>query len=350
MLFCRRHLWSTDCLFHETQRRFAENSFSRNISSNAFIGAHKFRDRVEVRLKTNRGKDSVVPVKLVRIFSPEFQQHFLFDPKTEMSEKFALGHGPGGSAANANKNAVTIKHVVTGIVVRCSKFRDLKANRRFAMCKIDAYLEYYLLGKYSRLGRILERKRQKYLGKISRKKQLKEERDRVKGEKILLFDFYTLEKFSNKAHFSVEDAFLKNCRDGAWQWLLKNGGKRALPWILPIPTDDRSQHPNISTQEFERLLTHSVGSNRLRLTVNACLEVFGLYLARRNSFHPGDEEYELLDMDINRKLSQYAMKCKREINPELWVALLQRLSDMCNLAGGSYRVVPLGLRSLQHPS
>lgn len=50
----------------------------------------------------------------------------------ELEEKFVLGSGAGGQKVNKTHSAVRLKHLPTGLEVKCSKDRSREVNRFFA--------------------------------------------------------------------------------------------------------------------------------------------------------------------------------------------------------------------------
>ncbi|XP_014880861.1 N-lysine methyltransferase SETD8-like [Poecilia latipinna] len=50
----------------------------------------------------------------------------------ELEEQFVRGSGPGGQATNKTSNCVVLKHIPTGIVVKCHQTRSVDINRKRA--------------------------------------------------------------------------------------------------------------------------------------------------------------------------------------------------------------------------
>ncbi|XP_051750880.1 mitochondrial translation release factor in rescue [Ctenopharyngodon idella] len=50
----------------------------------------------------------------------------------ELEEQFVRGSGPGGQATNKTSNCVVLKHIPTGIVVKCHETRSVDLNRKRA--------------------------------------------------------------------------------------------------------------------------------------------------------------------------------------------------------------------------
>ncbi|KAJ1093248.1 hypothetical protein NDU88_006353 [Pleurodeles waltl] len=52
--------------------------------------------------------------------------------ENDLDEQFVRGHGPGGQATNKTNNCVVLKHMPSGIVVKCHQTRSLEQNRKIA--------------------------------------------------------------------------------------------------------------------------------------------------------------------------------------------------------------------------
>ena len=65
------------------------------------------------------------------------------DP-ADLQEKVTLGSGPGGQAVNKTANAIFLKHLPTGLWVKCHQTRSVEMNRKIAkqllITKLDNYV------------------------------------------------------------------------------------------------------------------------------------------------------------------------------------------------------------------
>lgn len=52
--------------------------------------------------------------------------------EADLREEFIKGFGPGGQKTNKSNNCVVLKHLPTGLVVRCHDSRDQLINRKLA--------------------------------------------------------------------------------------------------------------------------------------------------------------------------------------------------------------------------
>jgi len=90
----------------------------------------------------------------------------------DLIEKFVLSSGKGGQKRNKTSTCVYLKHIPTGIEVKCEKTRSQSLNRFFARRILVEKIEEKLLGKKSSSYR-------KILKKIKQKKK-REKRAREK--------------------------------------------------------------------------------------------------------------------------------------------------------------------------
>lgn len=61
--------------------------------------------------------------------------------ENDLEEMFVKGSGPGGSAVNKNSNCVVLKHIPTGIVIKCHESRCVQDNRKLARNKLVEKLD-----------------------------------------------------------------------------------------------------------------------------------------------------------------------------------------------------------------
>ncbi|CDI98037.1 mitochondrial polypeptide chain release factor [Echinococcus multilocularis] len=67
----------------------------------------------------------------------------------DLEETFIHGWGPGGQAINKTANCVRLKHLPTGIYVKCQDSRDLQVNRLIARRRLEERLDEILNGESS---------------------------------------------------------------------------------------------------------------------------------------------------------------------------------------------------------
>jgi peptide chain release factor len=92
----------------------------------------------------------------------------------DLVEKFILGSGSGGQKINKTSSCVYLKHLPTGLEVKCQKDRSRELNRLFARRELCDKLEEALFQEKSKKRQAIE--------KIRRQKR---RRSRRAQEKIL---------------------------------------------------------------------------------------------------------------------------------------------------------------------
>ncbi|CAH7243039.1 mitochondrial translation release factor in rescue [Phodopus roborovskii] len=101
--------------------------------------------------------------------------------ESELEEQFVKGHGPGGQATNKTSNCVVLKHVPSGIVVKCHQTRSVDQNRKIARKILQEKVDVFYNGENSPIHKEkLEAERRKREKKkraketLEKKKLLKE--------------------------------------------------------------------------------------------------------------------------------------------------------------------------------
>lgn len=92
----------------------------------------------------------------------------------DLVEKFILGSGSGGQKINKTSSCVYLKHLPTGIEIKCQRERSRELNRLYARRELCEKIEEILLKKKT--------ERQKAIEKIRRQKRKRSKRAQ---EKIL---------------------------------------------------------------------------------------------------------------------------------------------------------------------
>lgn len=90
----------------------------------------------------------------------------------DLVEHFILGSGPGGQKIQKSHSTVYLKHIPSGIEVKCQKERSREANRFFARRMLCEKLEEHLEG--------IKSKRQQKIEKIRRQKRKRSKRAKEK--------------------------------------------------------------------------------------------------------------------------------------------------------------------------
>ncbi|MFH1415656.1 MAG: peptide chain release factor-like protein [Elusimicrobiota bacterium] len=112
--------------------------------------------------------------------------------EADLIEKFIRSSGPGGQKINKTSNCVYLKHLPTGIEVKCSRERSRSVNRYIARVNIASKIENLVLGRKS------EEKK-----KIEKIKRQKRKRSKRAKEKILTDKHNRSEIKRKRAHVRV---------------------------------------------------------------------------------------------------------------------------------------------------
>ena len=89
----------------------------------------------------------------------------------EIVEKFILGAGRGGQKVNKTASCVYLKHLPTGIEVKCNRDRSQAMNRFFARRELCYRMEANVLGERSRRQQEQEKIRRQKRRRSRRSKQ-----------------------------------------------------------------------------------------------------------------------------------------------------------------------------------
>ncbi len=80
----------------------------------------------------------------------------------DLEEKFIHAQGRGGQKVNKTSSCVYLRHIPTGVEVKCQKARSQAMNRFFARRLLTDKVEETLLGKSSSVGKEVQKiRRQK---------------------------------------------------------------------------------------------------------------------------------------------------------------------------------------------
>uniref|UniRef100_UPI00398E3C97 mitochondrial translation release factor in rescue n=1 Tax=Pristiophorus japonicus TaxID=55135 RepID=UPI00398E3C97 len=101
----------------------------------------------------------------------------------ELDEQFVRGSGPGGQATNKTSNCVVLKHVPSGIVVKCHQTRSVDQNRKIARTILQEKLDVHYKGVNSE---IVKQKQEQQWKKQEKKRKAKDNLERKRQFKDLL--------------------------------------------------------------------------------------------------------------------------------------------------------------------
>ncbi|XP_051888391.1 mitochondrial translation release factor in rescue [Pristis pectinata] len=99
----------------------------------------------------------------------------------DLDEQFVRGHGPGGQATNKTSNCVVLKHVPSGIVVKCHQTRSVDQNRKIARTILQEKLDVYYKGINSE---VVKEKQEQQMEKQEKKRKAKDNLERKDNLKI----------------------------------------------------------------------------------------------------------------------------------------------------------------------
>lgn len=103
----------------------------------------------------------------------------------DIEEKFIRGSGKGGQKINKTSNAVWLKHIPTGIEVKCQKHRERETNRKSAYRMLVDKVEFKIRGKKSEKAKKIYKIRKQKIkrSKRSKEKMLEEKKKRSEIKK-----------------------------------------------------------------------------------------------------------------------------------------------------------------------
>ncbi|XP_057603234.1 mitochondrial translation release factor in rescue isoform X2 [Hippopotamus amphibius kiboko] len=116
-------------------------------------------------------------VALVQAAGKKDRPALLSLDESELEEQFVKGHGPGGQATNKTSNCVVLKHVPSGIVVKCHQTRSVDQNRKLARRILQEKVDVFYNGENSP---VYKEKREAEKRKQERKKRAKETLEKKK--------------------------------------------------------------------------------------------------------------------------------------------------------------------------
>lgn len=135
---------------------------ARRCAASSFLPWHQSLSRLSIS-SSSRLHDKPLPPRMVI-------------PESDITESFLKGTGPGGQKINKTSSAVQLKHLPTGIVVKCQGTRSREQNRKDARRLLVERLEELEKGDQSRTAIKAER--------ASRKKASADKKKRRKYRKL----------------------------------------------------------------------------------------------------------------------------------------------------------------------
>lgn len=104
----------------------------------------------------------------------------------DLIEKFILGSGKGGQKMNKTSSCVYLKHLPTGIEIKCQKGRSREANRFFARRELCEKIEEIVFQKASKKKQEEEkiRRQKKTRSRKQKKKMLEAKKEHGKIKQL----------------------------------------------------------------------------------------------------------------------------------------------------------------------
>lgn len=93
----------------------------------------------------------------------------------DLEEQFVRGSGPGGQATNKTSNCVVLKHIPSGIVVKCHQTRSVDTNRKRAREIMREKLDVLYKGE---LSEVVVKKKQSELRKQEKRRKANDNLER----------------------------------------------------------------------------------------------------------------------------------------------------------------------------
>ncbi|XP_034955120.1 mitochondrial translation release factor in rescue [Zootoca vivipara] len=95
--------------------------------------------------------------------------------EADLEEQFVRGSGPGGQATNKTSNCVVLKHLPSGIVVKCHQTRSAEQNRKKAREILQEKVDVFYKGETSD---VVKEKQEFQKKKQEKKRRAKENLER----------------------------------------------------------------------------------------------------------------------------------------------------------------------------
>lgn len=101
----------------------------------------------------------------------------------DLDERWLRGSGPGGQSVNKTANNVILKHIPTGIIVKCHQTRSLEDNRKRARNILIERLDEHFNGENSVVAQIKRAEKVKTNKANQKRRKLEELKQKWKKER-----------------------------------------------------------------------------------------------------------------------------------------------------------------------
>jgi protein subunit release factor B len=123
------------------------------------------------------------PITSEKIAALEQRMAALGITEAELLEKFVRGSGAGGQKINKTSNCVFLKHLPSGVCIKCQMDRSRELNRFLARRELCEQLEHIRDGKASAKTQAIEKMRRQKRQRSRRSKQRSVADKRVLSQK-----------------------------------------------------------------------------------------------------------------------------------------------------------------------
>lgn len=109
--------------------------------------------------------------------------------ESDIIEKFVRSSGKGGQNVNKTSTCVYLKHIPTGIEVKCQQERSQALNRFLARRRLVNKIETLILGRFSEERKKIEkiRRQKRRRSKRAKEKMLRDKKKRAEKKKLRSF-------------------------------------------------------------------------------------------------------------------------------------------------------------------
>lgn len=123
------------------------------------------------------------PVSSEKLESLTRRLELLGVTEADLLEKFVRGSGSGGQKINKTSNCVFLKHLPSGVAIKCQMDRSREMNRFLARRELCVALEHIRDGKASAKTQAIEKMRRQKRRRSRRSKQRSVADKRILSEK-----------------------------------------------------------------------------------------------------------------------------------------------------------------------
>ncbi|KAJ8946367.1 hypothetical protein NQ318_010132 [Aromia moschata] len=136
------------------------------------------------------GRKSVSSLPIYNLFFIKYKHSIDYSKvpvllEDDLQEMHVRGSGPGGQKTNKTSNCVVLKHLPSGIVVKCHETRSLEENQKRARASLLTKLDNLLNGDHSIAAQLKALDVKKSISKSQKRNKLKILKDEWKQRENL---------------------------------------------------------------------------------------------------------------------------------------------------------------------